>query len=532
MSVLSGRRTPSPTTDRTRSDAAAPGSTGSRIPAPHFRPAPAVETASLEEARLVLEDLRVHLAELEQRELSLNSQLSALDREQRALRLQTQQFAADSAELQQILERREQELAGRQEALDAQQAGIDRQRETLRAELFADVADARQEIDSGRAELLHDRAELEDEIARRRSEMDSAAAQLTVETIETKRALASQQSEIDRQRASLRAELLAELAEERRQLAADREELDQGRAELADELAQRLAGREQEITEHTALLAQLREEQLADVEIREADVTQREVDLVRRTKFQEEHLSRLRSAIEGKQADLERDRAAKAVWSAEVDASIRNRLSHLRKFRELLEGREGACDAAWQTLAEAQAQQQAMLVDLRLYVSDEQRALAEQQDAVAGDLRRHAELMRLREEELERRSARTDAFRDELARRHFDLAGRETALLGARDWLVDQIGPEAVQRLLPRDLPASPVDSTADHHRREIADGERALADWQHELQRERAEFAQRTVDREERLRARESSLAWQWEQLTAREAALQAAQLRDRADR
>jgi hypothetical protein len=276
----------------------------------------------------------------------------------------------------------------------------------------------------------------------------------------------------------------------------------------------------------------MRAEQLADVEARELQVGQREVDLVKRTRFQEEHLVRLRAAIEAKQSDLERARAALSVWSADVEATVRQRLSHLRKYRDLLDRRESDCNAAWDELADARQQQHATLETLRQNVIADQQALEEHQRAVAGDLRRHADLLRLREQEVERRGARIDQLRDDLDRRQQLIVAREADLQTAVTWLSDHVGANEVAALLPHLEPRVIPEPVVDDQRREIADAERQLSQWQHELQREREAVAQMIADREQRLRARESTLGRQYEQLANREAALQSAQLRDRTER
>jgi hypothetical protein len=276
----------------------------------------------------------------------------------------------------------------------------------------------------------------------------------------------------------------------------------------------------------------MRAEQLAEVEAREAQVGQHEVDLVKRARFQEEHLFRLRAGIEAKQSELERARASLAVWNADVESTVRQRLAHLRKYRDLLERRESDCEAAWQALADARRQQQATLETLRQNSIADQQALESHQQAVAGDLRRHADLLRLREQEVERRGARIDQLRDDLDRRQQVVAAREADLQTAVAWLSDHVGPDQVATLLPHLEPAAIPEPVVDDRRREIADAERQLSQWQHELQREREAFAQIIADREQRLRAREATLGRQCEQLAAREAALQSEQLRDRTER
>jgi len=595
MSIFGGRRgnSAAPGSIRVEPAAARTGTSDSHSRSPHFRPAPGTppgaDAETLDEARQIIDDLRIHLAELDRREQSLNGQLSQLDREQRNVRLQSQKLADDSREIQQLLEEREQRVTEREAAaeelilaaderqasLDEQLAEIERQKDRVKDLVAVELAAEQQRIAARENELDQQHSEIEQQRARLK---DDVAAELADQYQE----LATRRSElnlvhigIEQQRARLKDDIASELAAERRQLAAGRDEIDQlrseleqrrdqleaevraslaaeqqaldelareldsrqisfdrERAEFAAEVARRESLREQEIAEHAALLAQMRAEQLAEVEAREAHVGQREVDLVKRARFQEDHLVRLRSTIEARQAELERTRASLAVWNAEVESTVRQRLSHLRRYRELLDRREAECETAWRSLADARQQQHASLDLLRQNVITDQQALEAHQQAVTGDLRRHADLLRLREQEVERRGARIDQLRDDLDRRQQLITAREADLQVAVNWLSDHVGPEELATLLPHLEPASIPEPAADDQRREIADAERQLSQWQHELQREREAFAQMIADREQRLRAREATLGRQYELLATREAALQSEQLRDRTER
>jgi myosin protein heavy chain len=550
--MFGGRRVSPAAPGPVRTEITAPqsGAGDSHARAPHFRPAPSpvvVDSETLDEARRVLDDLRVHLAELDRREQSLNGQLTLLDREQRSLRQQTQQLADDSREIQQALDAREQRLIERevsavqlvraadqrQAALDEQLADIERRRAELQDFIAAELVDERRQLAERMDDVDARQAELDRQRARLEAEVRAGFAQQEQQLDDQRSKLDALQTEIDRQRAAFRAEVTAEIAEEREQLAAEQAEFVRQRAEYADEVSRRDAARDQEIAEHAALLAQMRAEQLVDVEARDVQVGQREVDLVKRTRFQEEHLVRLRAGIEARQADLERARAALGVWKANVEVAVRQRLSHLRKYRDLLDRRESDCEAAWQALAEARRQQEATLETLRQNIIVDQQALEAQQHAAAGDLRRHADLLRLREQEVERRGARIDQLRDDLERRRQLIAAREADLQAAITWLSDQVGADEIATLLPQLEPAAAIpDLPVDDQRREIADAERQLSQWQHELQREREVFAQMIADREQRLRNRESAVGRQFELLATREAALQSERLRDRAER
>lgn len=538
MSVFGGRRASPPAPGRARSE---PRSDDAPVLAPHFQPAPlsAADLESLDEARRIVEELRVHLAELDRREQSLNSRLSQLDRDQRALRLAAQQLDADHRERDAALLDREQRLAEReaavarladeaaeqQAAVDLQQADVDRQRADFREEVWADVAEERRHLAEQRDAIAAQQAELEQERARFRDEV-------LAEFAAARRELAARQAEHEQERQRFREQVDAALATRQAELDAQCRELEQARADIAADAAEWQAAREREWTECTAQLEQRRQERLAEIEARDAAVSQREVDLVKRTRFQEEHLARLRSAIEAKQAELERHRAGLSVWNAEVEASIRGRLSHLRKFRDVLEQRESACDAAWTALADARNQQHALLKELREQIVVEQHALDEQQRQVAGDLRRHAELLRLREQEVERHSARNSRMQAEFDRRLRELEAREAAVAEACQRLEDEVGADRLLPLLAQAAPPVEIEPVLSEQQRAIEEAEQHLSRWHAELQRDREAFAELAADRERRLRIREAALGRQLEELAAREAELQAAQARDRAER
>ena len=170
----------------------------------------------------------------------------------------------------------------------------------------------------------------------------------------------------------------------------------------------------------------------------------------------------------------------------------------------------------------------AVLDELSRHVADEQSAFAEEQRALAGDIRRHADLLQLREQEVERRTVRIDQLSDELEFRQQRLAAREDAVREA----AEQLGEDAAGLLVPRDEDSAIPGPDVAAQRAEIADARRQLAQWRQELHDQRESLGQLIADREERLHGREASLRRHLEQLVDREAALQEAQTRDRAER
>lgn len=541
MSLFGGRRASSPALDHARSPVPTSVADEATARPPHFYPvaAPlphlppvAAEVPTVDEARHVAEQLRLLLAELGRREASLNSRLERVEREQRELHGNAQQLAEAQRILEAAFAEREASIveqaaaaAEQQAAVDQQQAELDRQRAELREQLWAEVAEQRRDVAESQAALESGRGEL----TQLRERLREA---LLAEVAADRSRLAAQRADLEQERARVRTELEAELVAQHGDLDKQRQALERQRAEFAVAAETWQASRDQAWQEQNAQLELRRQERLADIEARDAAVGQREVDLIKRTRFHEEHLDRLRKGIEAKQIELERHRAAIFVWNADVEATLRSRLVHLGKFRGLLEQREAACDAAWRSVAEARDRQQQFLHETREHLAAERASIAEQQQLAAGDLRRQADLLRLREEEVARQSARFDQWEHDLERRSREWKACEAALQLAIDTLSDQVGAAVVRRLLaqaavPADGPASEADQSA-----ELLVQEQQLVDWREELQRERDAFAELTAAREERLCVREAALSRQLDQLVDREAALHADQARDRAER
>ena len=237
---------------------------------------------ALQHAGRILEHLRTQLAELDRREQNLNSQLSSMDQERRSLRMWSSQFTEDAERREQELRAREIKLAERESASDAYTAEVEAREKSLAAEW--------------------------ETVAAARAAMKSELAQ-----------------EIDTER--------RELAEGQRRLEIDSRELQRLQSEFEHSQALQLENHRREVEA-------LRAERLAEVDRREADVSRREIDVEKRARFHEDHLDRVRRDLADQRRDLERERQRQRVWIEQVEESIRLRLSHVRRYRDLVAQRE------------------------------------------------------------------------------------------------------------------------------------------------------------------------------------------------
>ncbi len=237
---------------------------------------------ALQHAGRILEHLRTQLAELDRREQNLNSQLSSMDQERRSLRLWSSQFTEDAERREQELRAREIKLAERESASDAYAAEVESREKSLAAEW--------------------------ETVAAARAAMKSELAQ----EIETER---------------------RELAEGQRRLEIDSRELQRVQSEFDHSQVLQLENQRREVEA-------LRAERLGEVDRREADVSRREIDVEKRARFHEDHLDRVRRDLADQRRDLERERQRQRVWIEQVEESIRLRLLHVRRYRNLVAQRE------------------------------------------------------------------------------------------------------------------------------------------------------------------------------------------------
>lgn len=342
------------------------------------------DAARMEVARLI-EHLRAQLEELDRREANLNRQFLSLDGERRAIRLAAQQSQLETAQRDEAVTTRETALAAREEASEKRAAELERAEQAL----LADRAAFHREQSGLRAQFEQERA--------------AAAA------------------ELQSQRSELRAEVAAELADLRAELETQRQE-QSAAGELLEQ--QRSGLRAQIAEEYEDLQAELEARQ-REFEAREAPLLAREEaqtrlasDLEKRTRFHEEHLAKLRREIASQKAELEQAHQSHRAWSLQVDESIRFRLAHMRRFRDLLDRREESLERESERLQASRESAERELSQQREALAAQAAARQTESEANHAEIQRQQDLLNSHAQNLEARKRRLDRLRDELDTKH------------------------------------------------------------------------------------------------------------------
>ncbi len=339
---------------------------------------------ALQHAGRILEHLRTQLAELDRREQNLNSQLSSMDQERRSLRMWSSQFTEDAERREQELRSREIKLAEREAGFDAYAADVESREKSLSTE-WETVAAARAAMKSDLAsEIEHERRELTE--GQRRLEIDT-------------RELQRRESEFEHGQA-------LQLENQRREIDA------------------------------------LRIERLGEIERREADVTRREIDVEKRARFHEDHLDRVRRDLADQRRDLERERQRQRVWIEQVEESIRLRLAHVRRYRDLVAQREQSVEHERELQQQAkQASEQEVATSRRL-LHEQWQAFEQDRAANLAELERRSADLTHRQETLEIKSQKLEQLRSEIELANQDLLEQRVIVEQARAELERGIGAD------------------------------------------------------------------------------------------
>lgn len=427
------------------------------------------EPATLQVGRII-EHLRSQLTEVDRREQSLNAQLSTLDQEQRLFRLRVREFEEQSQERSRQLREGESRVAEREQLLDDRLAVLDEQ---------------------------------EQEFARQRAALDT-------------------------ERADLKQSLAAEIAEDRRRNAIDREQLSAARTAHQEAAALWEQERDTQARELEARRLTVN----ADLDDREQQVSRGEIDLAKRTRFHEDHLQRFREELDVQRVEVERDRQKLRVWKEQVEESLRLRIAHVRRFRDLIEAREDSLVRGEQALEAARRHADQELLAAREAAAREQEAFERERSRDRGDLRRQQELLQSHAQALEERRQKLDALREELETNQREILERQMWLEQARAGFADAAGAEEAGVRLEQarkhlvEFHRQLVASTEDR-RQELLAAQRQLDDRRTSFRDEREALAFRLTEREREVELRESRLQVQIVGLHEREHKWQ--QLRER---
>ncbi|MFN6951313.1 MAG: hypothetical protein ACK4NE_01795, partial [Albidovulum sp.] len=146
------------------------------------------------------------------------------------------------------------------------------------------------------------------------------------------------------------------------QLQLEREQLERQCQQLGVQTAQEYAERQQKVA---AELEQLRKDKLAALDLREQELSQREINTEKRFRFHEQHLERLRQSLQAAQSEHEQQRQQDRLWALQVEETIRLRLAHMQRFRDLLSQRETLLEKEQERFATVRREAEQELLDAR-----------------------------------------------------------------------------------------------------------------------------------------------------------------------
>lgn len=422
-----------------------PSAETSSFPRPRFpveRPVRRDEQVLAQTGR-VMEHLRAQLAELDRREKTLNEQLATLDQETRSLRIWSQQFTEEAQKRERELRVTERRITEREQTAERHFQEL-QERELEIARQIEALASERATMKSGVEEEL--RADRQAIAAERLEAQEYRAAQDEI--------IARERSELDRER---------------------------------DERFAAVEEREQVVSRH------------------ETELTRRENDLEKRTRFHEEHLKRLRNEVAGQKSELEKERQGLRVWSTQVEESIRLRLAHVQRFRDLLEEREKASDEERLLIQQTRRSSEEELIRRRAELEADQAkqtadlesreaALRDQQETIAGQL-----------ETVETRQVELDQLQQELEATHLENLELRTAIEHALAMLRTELGePETTQRL---DVARGELARQYARVRELITEQQSATAGLLIELEQERESFRSEREQSAVEIGRRESAI-------------------------
>ena len=303
-------------------------------------------------------------AKIEQEHQALESERNSI-REQIRLEIESE-FAeqraalnADQDELATQVENHKNAVQSWNEEVARRRAVLDQEerirRESLQLELDEKTTRVRTELDAEKAKLTSELSDFETTRQRwsdeREKREEDLRQQLDARKQEFESKLAQREAEFDDGQRVKREELLAEIRRHRKEvensLTQERAELTKDQAELSGNrekfLQQQDEWRVTQKEEQKRLLAELenqRSEKLAALDHREQQIRQREIDLEKRTKLHATHLDRVKMDLQNQTSEIERKRQQQRIWREEVEATIRLRLTQMRRFRDLIDQRE------------------------------------------------------------------------------------------------------------------------------------------------------------------------------------------------
>ena len=357
----------------------------------------------LSEVSHIASSMQGRLEELDRREQSVNSQVVALEREQRQFRLRVTEFETGQKE--------------REGTVEAQQETFSLQQKQLN-ELEARLKHRDEELNRREYELTEERDEYQSRLG---DELDAEKRKLR----ESRIACEEEQDKLER--------LKEKLAEEHRQKLND---LDKRQHEQREELRLTVhRDHEQEVSR----FSQKRKEWAAKVEQQQEELASQKMELnaakaafereqeelqesqtltEKRSQFQEQHLERLREQLNLSQTELRQDQQYTRMIQERDHTVLRLRANQLKHFRTLLEQREESLTREVGILAQHRQAQEDQLSEQFGQFEEQQREWQQRHELDQSDIKRQQNMLAIHAENLEARRYRLEQLQRDVEETH------------------------------------------------------------------------------------------------------------------
>ncbi len=421
------------------------------------------------EASQMLQQLEVDLAEQERRDAALSAREAELNEQRTAFDRWASRMRAELEERREALLTNESALAERLSALDDRLRDVDQQRDFLE-HAQADLADSREsmqaevaaQLTAERADLLQLRQQVADDFAHLETARSDFAEQQS-----------AAQRKLDEQLAGERQQLWTSLTTEWQQrrdaFEAERSIWDQQKSaaeqevtQLRDRYDQALLGLEAQLANRRAAaeaeLAARRDEfelalasQRSAWELKQqtalADQHKERVLLETRMRFQQEHLDKVRAELETQQQAVRHERQLSRQQSEEAVLQLERRREQLRLFQQSLDEQSASLDRERETLLKCREAWDSTVDADREALRADQTAWEEERGRQQLELQRQREALVGHSESLERKRSRLEQLRRELEDTHRTTLELRLAVEESWAQIADSVGGEEEARL-------------------------------------------------------------------------------------
>jgi hypothetical protein len=498
----------------------------------------------------VVQQVRRQIGDVARRETALTAQLKQLDQERRTLRLDQQNFQAETLETRESLKQRRAELAvesdelrrqkadrvSQQESLAGERQQLEADRETLRQDVQRELDERSGELHAEKMVLSQRRIEFENEIDESRQSMQGElqAARIELEREINEAALSAElrakqeQFECERERFQQTIDgwhQKIELEEAQRRIERERLVETQTKAEHELDELRRATWREFEDE-----YAQHQKQMLIDRRRAEEQIDAKAIDLKKQQalkesslRFQEDHLNRLRSEVEQAQESFRfeyqksRQRLEDLVdLQRRRSRQLDHRYNILAQFADSLYRQQEALARLQQSTEQGRHRERERL-------ASERQALKLHEQTQQSENRRQSDMVTMHAENLDKRRDRLDKLRGELEERHRELLQTQMAVDEAWAQLAQVTGDETAENRI-----AEAREKLSDHYaqlrvglnsqRREVDESREQLESQKEAFRAERQGQTDWVAQQGEQLRRHEEQLESQFAQLEQQE--------------